>query len=114
MKRRQKKERVKAVIYCISRKDNIKLKPRIAKDFCKHFGYKIIDWYNDKIDNNFENNCTEYNRLLNSLNDDKFDVIIAIDIDNFFKSEQMNFKEILKHKCNLIVISDKYYFRKDS
>lgn len=106
---------IRAVIYCnTSKGEYYGLRKRIAEEYCKSLNYEIIERYVDFDYYNWDDTRPEYNRLLEDLKSDKFDVIIATTLFNL-NASTLKLKEIFKllekHNCNLVTIKDRFNFK---
>lgn len=109
-------EKTKAVIYCNTICNNIDLQERIVRDYCKWLGYEVIDTYIDDNYYNYDDTRPAYNRLLNDLAENKFDVIVTKSLFTL-NASTLKLRNILKllkkYNCNLIAMHENYNFNRD-
>lgn len=107
---------MKAVIYCCTQNRDIDLQERTAKDYCKWLGYEIIESYLDNGYCNYDKTRPAYNKLLNDLSENKFDVIVTKSLFTLNASTlklRSIFKLLNEHNCNLITMKEEFNLMRD-
>lgn len=106
----------KAVIYCCTQSKDIDLQEKTVRDYCKWLGFEVIESYLDNGYCNYDDTRPSYNKLLEDLKSNKFDVIVTKGLFSL-NASSLKLKKILKlleeHNCNLIAMKENFNFERD-